>query len=116
MKIILNVLNDKSSKYAVSGGPVSSKSNAQLFIKDLKRNKKFLKATHNTWGLILSDGTQIKDDDREGGAGSIILRILSTAKLYDHIIVVSRWYGGVHLGGDRFRHVKKCAQIYLRDQ
>lgn len=41
MKIILNVLNDKSSKYAVSGGPVSSKSNAQLFIKDLKRNKKF---------------------------------------------------------------------------
>ena len=68
MKIILNVLNDKRSKYAVSGGPVSSKSNAQLFIKDLQRNKKSLKATHNTWGLILSDGTQIKDDDREGGA------------------------------------------------
>ncbi len=116
MKIILNFLSDRGSKYAVSGRSVTSKLGASDFIKDLKRNKKFSKATHNTWGLILSDGTQIKDDDREGGAGSIILRILSTAKLYDHIIVVSRWYGGVHLGGDRFRHVKTCAQIYLRDQ
>ncbi|MDC1454830.1 YigZ family protein [Amylibacter sp.] len=115
MKIIQNVLTDKGSKYSVSGGLAYSKLQARDFIKDLKRNKKFSKATHNTWGLILSDGIELKDDDGEGGAGNIILRILNSAKLYNHIIVVSRWYGGVHLGGDRFRHVKTCTKIYLND-
>ena len=35
------------------------------------------------------------------------------AGLVDHIIVVTRWYGGKHLGGDRFRHVQDCVTAYL---
>jgi putative IMPACT (imprinted ancient) family translation regulator len=61
------------------------------------------------------DGTQIKADDGESGAGAIILRMLETADLRDHIVVVTRWYGGVHLGGDRFRHVKTCVDAYLAE-
>ena len=57
MKIMPNVLTDKGSKYAVSGGAVVSKDAANAFLKQLKRNKKFAKATHNTWALLLSDGT-----------------------------------------------------------
>jgi hypothetical protein len=26
---------------------------------------------------------------------------------------VTRWYGGVHLGGDRFAHVVSCTRAYL---
>lgn len=115
MKIMLNVLTDKGSKYAVSGGVADSKDAANAFIKQLKRNKKFAKATHNTWAVLLGDGTQIKADDGEGGAGAIILRMLETADLRDHIVVVTRWYGGVHLGGDRFRHVKTCVDKYLAE-
>ena len=33
--------------------------------------------------------------------------------LTDHVIVVTRWYGGKHLGGDRFRHVQDCVRHYL---
>ena len=33
--------------------------------------------------------------------------------LEDHIIVVTRWYGGVHLGGDRFAHIVTCVRAYL---
>jgi putative IMPACT (imprinted ancient) family translation regulator len=113
IKVIPNVITDKGSKYAVSGGVVSSKDEAKTFIKTLKRNKKFAKATNNTWALILTDVNQINNDDGEGGAGAIILRILESAGLHDHIIVVTRWYGGTHLGGDRFRHVKTCVQEYL---
>jgi putative IMPACT (imprinted ancient) family translation regulator len=29
------------------------------------------------------------------------------------LIVVTRWYGGKHLGGDRFRHVQTCVRTYL---
>jgi putative IMPACT (imprinted ancient) family translation regulator len=115
MLIIPNVLTDKGSKYAVSGGVANSKNTANEFIKQLKRNKKFAKATHNTWAILLMDGTQIKADDGESGAGAIILRMLETADLRDHIVVVTRWYGGVHLGGDRFRHVKTCVDAYLAE-
>lgn len=115
MQQIDHVLTDKGSKYAVSGGPVASRAEAMEFTKQLKRKKKFAKATHNTWGLILSDGTQIKNDDGESGAGAIILRMLEREGVTDHIIVVTRWYGGTHLGGDRFRHVGTCVRDYLAE-
>jgi putative IMPACT (imprinted ancient) family translation regulator len=113
MRQIEHVLTDKGSKYAASGGPARDKSEAVAFIKELKRKKKFAKATHNTWALIQSDGTEIKSDDGETGAGAIILRMLEREKLYDQIVVVTRWYGGTHLGGDRFRHVQTCVRALL---
>ena len=113
MHQIENILTDRGSKYAVSGGVISSRYEAKRFIKKLTTKKKYAKATHNTWALLLSDGEQIKNDDGESGAGSIILRMLERNGLHDHIIVVTRWYGGVHLGGDRFRHVQTCVNAYL---
>lgn len=108
-----HVLTDKGSKYAVSGGSVTDRAGAVAFVKQLKRKKKFAKATHNTWAVILSDGEQVKNDDGESGAGAIILRMLEREAVRDHIIVVTRWYGGTHLGGDRFRHVATCVRDYL---
>ena len=108
-----NVVNDRGSKYAVSGGEISSRDGAAAFIKQLKRKKKYAKATHNTWAIILPDDEQIKNDDGESGAGMVILRMLTRAELQGHIIVVTRWYGGIHLGGDRFRHVQTCVHRYL---
>ena len=112
MKVLENIISDRGSKYAVSGGPCASEAEAKAFIKELCRKKKFAKATHNTWGLITDDG-QIKNDDGEAGAGMIILRMLEREGVKNHIIVVTRWYGGKHLGGDRFRHVQDAVRIYL---
>lgn len=113
MKIIENIVTDRGSKYAVSGGVTRSKAEALALLKELKRIKKFAKATHNSWGLILADGTQIKNDDGEAGAGMVILRMLERAGRVDEVVVVTRWYGGVHLGGDRFRHVQTCVKAWL---
>lgn len=107
------IINDRGSKYSVSGGPVRNKAEADTFVKELKRNKKYAKATHNTWGLILTDGGPIKNDDGEAGAGVVILRMLEREGLTDHIVVVTRWFGGKHLGGDRFRRVQDCVRAYL---
>ena len=43
----------------------------------------------------------------------VISRMLEREGLEDHLIVVTRWYGGKHLGGDRFRHVQSCVRAYL---
>ena len=99
MRILENIISDRGSKYAVSGGPCTSEQEAKAFLKELKRNKKFAKATHNTWGL-LTDEAPIKNDDGESGAGMVILRMLEREEVRNHIIVVTRWYGGKHLGGN----------------
>ena len=113
MRIIPNALTDRGSKYAVSGGPVTSADEARAFVRDLCRKKKFAKATHNTWAVILPDGTRLKNDDGEAGAGMVILRMLERDGRTGEIIVVTRWYGGTHLGGDRFRRVQDCVRHYL---
>ncbi len=112
MLVLENIISDRGSKYAVAGGPCASEAEAKAFIKELRRKKKFAKATHNSWGL-LTDLGPVKNDDGESGAGNIILRMLEQADLRGHIIVVTRWYGGKHLGGDRFRHVQTAVRMYL---
>ncbi|WP_261385336.1 YigZ family protein [Vannielia litorea] len=112
MTVCENVLTDRGSKYAVSGGPADSKADVQALLKELKRNKKFAKATHNTWALLLPDGP-LKGDDGEAGAGMVIVRMLERAGLENHLVIVTRWFGGTHLGGDRFRRVQDCVTHYL---
>lgn len=108
------IITDRGSKYAVSGAPCSSPAEAKALIKSLCRKKKFAKATHNTWGF-LQDEVPVKNDDGESGAGMIIVRQLEHAGLRNHLIVVTRWYGGKHLGGDRFRHVQDAVKYYLEN-
>ncbi len=112
MQVFDAILTDRGSKYAVSGGVVSSRAEAVNFVKTLCQNRKFAKATHNSWGAILTEGP-VKNDDGESGAGMVILRMLERADLRDHIVVVTRWYGGKKLGGDRFRRVQDAVRYYL---
>lgn len=107
------LITDRGSKYAVSGCPVSDRPGIDAALKLLKRDKSYAKATHNTWAVWLSDGGPIKGDDGEAGAGMVIVRMLERDGLHDHLIVVTRWFGGKHLGGDRFRHVQSCVRMYL---
>ncbi|UWQ95080.1 YigZ family protein [Rhodobacteraceae bacterium M385] len=110
--LIEGVVSDRGSKYAVSGGAVADRAGVDAFLKELKRKKKYAKATHNTWAVLLSGGP-LKNDDGEGGAGQVILQMLEREDLRNHVVVVTRWYGGKHLGGDRFRHVATCVRTYL---
>lgn len=113
MEVFNSILTDRGSKYAVSGCSVCSRGEALAALKLLKKDKKFAKATHNTWAVLLSESGPLKNDDGEGGAGRIILQMLEKAELKDHMIIVTRWYGGVHLGGDRFRRVQDAVRYYL---
>lgn len=110
---IEDVVRDRGSRYAVSGGVVVGRAGVDAFLRDLKQVKKYAKATHNSWAVVMSDGGAIKADDGEAGAGAVILKMIERAALTDHLIVVTRWYGGVNLGGDRFAHVVTAVRAYL---
>lgn len=106
------VLTDRGSKYAVSGAPARSRAEVDQLLAQLKSDRSYAKATHNTWAARLPTGG-LKADDGESGAGMVILRMMERVELQDHVIIVTRWYGGKKLGGDRFRRVQDAARAYL---
>jgi putative IMPACT (imprinted ancient) family translation regulator len=110
---IENIVSDRGSKYAVSGGLAMDRGDVDAFLRNLKKSKRYAKATHNSWAVLLPDTGPLKGDDGEAGAGMVLIRMLQRAELFGHLIVVTRWYGGKQLGGDRFRHVQTCARAYL---
>ncbi|WP_298852403.1 YigZ family protein [uncultured Ruegeria sp.] len=106
------ILSDRGSKYAVSGACVTSRAEIDAVLDDLKSIKSYAKASHNTWAATLPTGA-LKADDGESGAGMVILRMIERAGLENHVIIVTRWYGGKKLGGDRFRRVQDATRAYL---
>lgn len=108
------VLTDRGSRYAVTGAKVLSRAEVDAVLAALKSDRAYAKATHNTWAAILPSGG-LKADDGESGAGMVILRMLEREGLSDHVIIVTRWYGGKKLGGDRFRRVQDAVRAYLKE-
>ena len=111
-----HVLTDRGSRYAVTMAPAATRKAAEAVVAKLKRKKKYAKATHNTWGVIQPGGEMVKNDDGEAGAGMVILRMLEREGIEGRVVIVTRWYGGTHLGGDRFRHVQTCVRAALDAQ
>jgi len=112
MQVFDNIFTDRGSRYAVSGGPVETRDDVRALLKALARRKKFAKATHHSWAALLPDGPA-KGDDGEAGAGAVILQKLEGAGLESHAVIVTRWFGGTKLGGDRFRRVAEAVDHYL---
>ena len=106
------IVTDRGSRYAVSGARVRERAEITAVLGVLKRDRAYAKATHNSWAAVLPSGA-LKADDGESGAGMVILRMLERAEVKDHVIIVTRWYGGKKLGGDRFRRVQDCVRAYL---
>jgi putative IMPACT (imprinted ancient) family translation regulator len=82
----------------------------------LKSRKKYAKATHNSWAARLTHQGAVyetKNDDGETGAGMVILRTMQKEDITDCIICVTRWFGGVKLMGDRFKHVQDATKIAI---
>ncbi len=112
------IIEDRGSKYSVSYGKVAGREDIQTFLKTLKKNKKYAKATHNSWAARISKDKAIyetKNDDGETGAGMVILRIMQKENVTDCVICVTRWFGGVKLMGDRFKHVQDATKYAIEN-
>ncbi|KAF9803864.1 hypothetical protein SFRURICE_013141, partial [Spodoptera frugiperda] len=63
-------------------------------------------------GLFECKGTTILqdcDDDGEAHAGGRMLHLLQILDQKNTLVVVTRWYGGIQLGPDRFRPIESFA-------
>lgn len=115
-----NVITDRGSKYSVSGGHVvGEKTDIKQRLTHYLSDKYFKKATHNTYAYRITDAEGFvlegKNDDGETGAGQCILTVLQRENMINCIVVVTRYFWGVHLQADRFRHVIDATKIFVNE-
>lgn len=81
-------------------------------------------ASHNVWAYRIrpsEKGTsnhprEASHDDGESGAGDLLLRILRETNTMDALVVMTRWYGGVMLGPDRWRLMRNVVTSALSER
>lgn len=123
--ILSDVVNEKKSVFVGRAANVTSLDQAQAYLDHLlATEKKVAAATHNisAWRIREKRGSgketdemivQDSDDDGETAAGSRLLHLMQLMEVWDVVVVVTRWYGGIHLGPDRFRIINAVGRDAL---
>ncbi|KAI9731922.1 MAG: eIF2 kinase Gcn2p negative regulator [Cirrosporium novae-zelandiae] len=116
--IISDVVTEKRSVFIAHCAPVTSVTQAKQYLDHLiSTNKKIANATHNitSWRIQEESGAVIQDcdDDGESAAGGRLLHLLQLTDSWNVVLVVTRWYGGILLGPDRFRIINTVARDAL---
>lgn len=107
---------DNKSTFLAHVAPVSSPEQARLYVRQLlASDRRIRSATHNmtAWRIRGPGGSvsyQDCDDDGEAAAGGRLLHLMQLMELWDAMVVVTRWYGGVKLGPRRFAVINAAAR------
>ncbi|KAF8550499.1 ribosomal protein S5 domain 2-like protein [Imleria badia] len=108
---------DRKSVFVGRACQISHPSQVPLILNHLMSERHIARAAHpiiNAWrcqvGNVLH---QDNDDDGETAAGSRLAHLLSILEINNVLVVVTRWFGGIHLGPDRFKHINHAARNAL---
>ncbi|PSK42722.1 hypothetical protein B9Z65_5644 [Elsinoe australis] len=113
--VLSDVVSEKKSIFVARAAHVTSTDQAKSFVQHLlATDKKAARATHNMTAWRIrgpnQNAFQDCDDDGEDAAGGRMLHLLQLMDVWDVMVVVTRWYGGIHLGPDRFRIINSVAR------
>ncbi|GAA6050524.1 hypothetical protein JCM3770_005582 [Rhodotorula araucariae] len=112
-------LVDRGSVFVGHAAKVNSLDEVDAVMDALLSNSKIARATHNisAYQFTTASGTRHadNDDDGETAAGSRLGHLLTLLDVPNVMVVVTRWYGGVHLGADRFKLINQAARDALAD-
>lgn len=113
--VLSDTVTERKSVFVARAAKVTSKDQAEAYVDHLlTTHKAVAQATHNitAWRIRGESNTTFQDcdDDGETAAGSRLLHLLQLMDVWNVMVVVSRWYGGVHLGPARFRLINSVAR------
>ncbi|KAK4093286.1 hypothetical protein Purlil1_2443 [Purpureocillium lilacinum] len=115
-------LSSKGSVFVAHAAKLSSPTQRASMMKALMTEKPDLEtATHNAWAVRSSYGNsplvqEASFDDGESGCGKFLLGIMREIDIKNVVVVLTRWYGGVMLGPDRWRLMRECVNDSLSMQ
>lgn len=125
--VLSDMVTEKKSVFVGRAAHVTSLEQAQGYLDHLlATDKKVAAATHNisAWRIRQQKPANGKgesaemivqdcDDDGETAAGGRLLHLMQLMDVWDVVVVVSRWYGGILLGPDRFRIINAVGRDAL---
>lgn len=91
---------ERRSRFIATVRPVSKESEALQLIEEMR--SKYHDASHNVYAYIISENNICRysdDGEPSGTAGIPVLDVLHKENLTDVAIVVTRYFGGILLGG-----------------
>ncbi|GAA6061762.1 hypothetical protein JCM10212_000742 [Sporobolomyces blumeae] len=110
-------LVDRKSVFVGHVARVQSVEQVDAVMSELLSNNRVARATHNisAYQFVSGDGIRHSDNDDDGetAAGSRLAHLLELLDVQNVLVVVTRWYGGVHLGPDRFKDINQAARDAL---
>ncbi|KAH8740894.1 ximpact conserved protein [Cryptosporidium ryanae] len=120
---------DRKSVFQAHVCKVFTTEDVKKVIKWLLSNTKIARATHNMWAYRLFKDKNSSlcgsfpigydvissdhDSDGETAAGNRLQHLLNIIDAKNVFVMVTRWYGGIQLGPDRFRHINNAARETL---
>mmetsp|Transcript_7728 Transcript_7728/g.28502 ORF Transcript_7728/g.28502 Transcript_7728/m.28502 type:complete len:332 (+) Transcript_7728:105-1100(+) len=114
-------ITERKSTFQAHVATVLTVEQVKAMVATLGQNSKIARATHNimAYRIYLEDSKsymQDYDDDGENAAGGRLLHLLQVLNCRNVCVVVSRWFGGVLLGPERFKLINNCARAALVGQ
>lgn len=107
---------DRRSTFVAYATHVNSEDEAFQKLEQIKQDSRMRRAHHimSAWRIKSLENSNITfqdcDDDGETAAGSRMLHLITIMDVWNVMVIVARWYGGVHLGPDRFKHINATAR------
>lgn len=99
-KAAMDEFTEKRSRFIGAIQPVTTEEEAQQFIR--QKQKEYWDAKHNVYAYVLDGGNLCRfsdDGEPQGTAGIPVLDVLRKEGLTDCVVVVTRYFGGILLGG-----------------
>lgn len=111
----------KSSTFIARATSITDPNQRKRLVQSLLDGNPNLKtATHNAWAYrVTLPGGRIREesfDDGESGCGELMLRVMRDADTVDTLVVLTRWFGGIMLGPDRWRLMRNCVNNALSER
>lgn len=109
-------VTDRKSKFQAHLAEVQSLEDVGLVVDYLLRDKKIASAAHpaiRAYRFVDPSSSVMhehRDDDGEAGAADKILFMMEKMECVNILVVVTRWFGGIMLGADRFKHITNVAR------
>nr|XP_033789742.1 protein IMPACT isoform X2 [Geotrypetes seraphini] len=114
-------ITDRRSTFQAHLAPVIHPKQVKMVLNKLYENKKIASATHNIYAYRIYCEDKLAflqdcEDDGETAAGRRLLHLMQILDVCNVMVIVSRWYGGILLGPDRFKHINNSARNILVEE
>ncbi len=117
LTIVKDIIIDRKSKYTLVWYYLEDEKDVKFFLKELKKNKYFLNATHNSYAYRIKQESwniiEWKNDDWETWAWMCILREIQRVNWVNMLIIITRYFWWIKLQTDRFKNVIDACKIFF---